>query len=101
MTNIITLLAQGLCWEQGGDDWDKLGPVRREKWLGEARAAIAALGLSKPEVEELEAYRSAAIYSPTMSGAFPFKGWNGSQLERARELTQANELMDIRRNRKL
>ena len=49
--------------------------------LAKAEALIARL------YAELDAYRAAAQYDPTMEGPI-FKGWNRSALDRARRLTE-------------
>ena len=42
---------------------------------------------------ELSAYADAALYDALMSGPV-FKGWNRSQLDRARRITEARRVID-------
>lgn len=53
-----------------------------------AQPLAALVTKVKAERAELQAYRDAAEYDALMSGPV-FKGWNRSQLDRARKLTEA------------
>ncbi len=50
-----------------------------------ARAWLAGQDRESADADELNAWRDAAEYDATMEGP-KFKGWNRSQLERARKL---------------
>jgi hypothetical protein len=91
MSSIINMVAQGLCAENCAFDWHDLTKAERDIWRNEARTAIIAFGLSKPELEELHAYRSGAHYDALMTGP-RFVGWNIMQLNRARAMSEVNKV---------
>ncbi len=57
--------------------------------------AEAAEARERGLLDELTAYRDAALYDAMMEGPL-FKAWNHSQLDRARRLTEAAALAAVR-----
>lgn len=51
--------------------------------------------MDKELEKELLAYTDARMYDPMMSGEAIFKGWNRSQLDRARRLTETRILREL------
>lgn len=85
--NLVDEVARAICDAQTGDGaWLKANETVTAALRRQAEAAIHACARAVG-LEELETYRSAAMYDAMMNGP-RFKGWNRSALDRARAMTE-------------